>query len=155
VLAADLYTSAAPVAAPVQYADWSGVYVGLEGGLGSGHYSFDQFNSIGGFGDGSSNIANILTKNSNVLFPDVTGPGVGFDKINQQGRLLGGFAGAQKQWGNWVFGVEADFDAANIHGSFTSPRVSTGAVSLFSMDPAQANSVTNPGQFQPPIGIRR
>jgi outer membrane immunogenic protein len=154
VLAADLYTNAAPVVAPVPYADWSGVYVGLEGGFGSGHYSFDQFKSIGGFG-GAGNFANVLSGNHNV-FPDFTGPGVGpFDKISQRGWLLGGFAGAQKQSGNWVFGVEADFDAADIHGSLTSPRVSTGAVSLFSMDPAQANSVTNPDQFRTPIGMRR
>jgi hypothetical protein len=28
--------------------------------------------------------------------------------------LFGGFAGAQKQWGSWVFGIEADFDGADL-----------------------------------------
>jgi outer membrane immunogenic protein len=35
----------------------------------------------------------------------------------QKGWLFGGFAGAQKQWGSWVFGIEADFDAADLKGS--------------------------------------
>jgi len=30
--------------------------------------------------------------------------------------LLGGFLGAQKQWGNWVLGVEGDIDGADIKG---------------------------------------
>jgi outer membrane immunogenic protein len=147
VLAADLYTSAAPVVAPIPYADWSGVYVGLEGGFGSGH-SFDQFNPIGGFGD-AGNFANVLSGNHNVLSSGFAGPGVGpLNKINQPGGLFGGFAGAQKQWGNLVFGVEADFNAADIHGSLTSPRVSTGAVSLFTKEFAPVNSLTNAGQFR-------
>jgi opacity protein-like surface antigen len=139
VLAADLYTKAPPpVAAPIPYADWSGVYVGLEAGYGWGHNSFDQFNSPGGFG-GAGNIANILTGQSSVLFPDFTGVGP-FNRVNTQGWLAGGFAGAQKQWGSWVFGIEADFNAADIHGSLSASRVSNGDVSLFSMSPAQVFS---------------
>jgi outer membrane immunogenic protein len=38
-LSADLAYKAQPVAAPIQYADWSGVYVGLEGGYGWGKQS--------------------------------------------------------------------------------------------------------------------
>ncbi len=33
---------------------------------------------------------------------------------------FGGFVGAQKQWGSWVLGMEADYDAASIKGSATS-----------------------------------
>jgi outer membrane immunogenic protein len=40
--------------------------------------------------------------------------------VNQNGWLFGGFAGAQKQWGNWVLGIEADFDGADINGSTSS-----------------------------------
>lgn len=47
--------------------------------------------------------------------------------VSQSGWIFGGFAGGQKQWGNWVLGIEADFDAADIKGntsvttSFTEP----------------------------------
>src|SRR5215470_12132750 len=39
--------------------------------------------------------------------------------VSQSGWIFGGFAGAQKQWGNWVLGIEADFDAADIKGNTT------------------------------------
>ena len=114
-LAADLYRKAPPVA----YPDWSGVYVGLEAGHGWGNDKFDSLSSLGGVG-GAGDIANTFSGYSSALPTGFAGPGVGpFDKINQQGRLLGGFAGAQKQSGNWVFGVEADFDGADIKGSQT------------------------------------
>jgi opacity protein-like surface antigen len=160
VLAADLYTKAPPlVAAPILYADWSGVYVGLEAGYGWGHNSFDPFNSVTGFG-GAGNIANILNGGTNLLFPDFTGVGA-ISSINQHGWMAGGFAGAQKQWGSWVLGVEADFDAADIHGSvqaigvqhdvmvtslsFGSPSVS-GTVTVNAQDVTSTGSLTIPGQ---------
>jgi outer membrane immunogenic protein len=37
--------------------------------------------------------------------------------------LYGGFAGVQKQWGNWVLGLEASFDGADITGTSTSTVV--------------------------------
>src|SRR5262249_24723353 len=43
--------------------------------------------------------------------------------VSQSGWLAGGHVGAQKQWGSWVLGIEADFDAADIKGSTT---VATG-----------------------------
>ncbi len=42
------------------------------------------------------------------------------DSVHQKGWLFGGFVGAQKQWGSWVLGIEADYDAAEIKGSSTS-----------------------------------
>jgi outer membrane immunogenic protein len=42
--------------------------------------------------------------------------------------LFGGFFGAQKQWGNWVLGIEGDIDGANIKGSGTSSAVSKYAL---------------------------
>jgi outer membrane immunogenic protein len=66
---------------PPAVADWSGVYVGVESGYGSGHRSFDPtFNS------------------SSQVSPTVSSVPQG----------LGGFAGAQKQLGDSVFGVETD-----------------------------------------------
>ena len=55
----------------------------------------------------------------NFFFPDVAVP-----SGKQKGWLFGGFAGAQKQWGSWVFGIEADFDAANLKGSGTASATS-------------------------------
>jgi outer membrane immunogenic protein len=66
---------------PPAVADWSGVYVGVESGYGSGHQSFDPaFDS------------------SSQDSPTVSSVPQG----------LGGFAGAQKQLGDSVLGVETD-----------------------------------------------
>jgi hypothetical protein len=42
--------------------------------------------------------------------------------------LFGGFFGAQKQWDNWVLGIEGGIDDANIKGSGTSSAVSKPAL---------------------------
>jgi outer membrane immunogenic protein len=64
---------------PPAAADWSGVYVGVEGGYGSSHQSFDPaVNSSGQVSPTGSSVP------------------------------LGGFAGGQKQLGDSVFGVETD-----------------------------------------------
>jgi outer membrane immunogenic protein len=97
-------------APPVPYvSDWSGVYVGLEGGYGWGQQDIDatyKFYSVG-------------------AFIDPTGSAV-IGSVNQSGGLFGGFVGAQKQWNNWVLGVEANFDGADIDGSTSGVGGSTG-----------------------------
>jgi opacity protein-like surface antigen len=148
VLAADLYTKAPRVAPPVPYADWSGVYLGIQGGYGWGKQSFDViFDSFGGPGD-AGNIANILNGTESVLFPAFSGSGVGpFDSIKQKGWLFGGFAGVQKQWGSWVLGLEADFDATRIKGTANSSGVTHNEqVTTLSFGFPTVVSVTNPGQ---------
>jgi len=112
-LSADLYTKAprAPVAPFLD--EWSGFYVGLEGGYGWGKQVFDA-STIRGFG-GAGNIASVLQGNSTAVFPELTGPSIG-NSMSQRGGLFGGFAGVQKQMGNWVLGLEADFDASRIGG---------------------------------------
>ncbi len=143
-LAADLHRKAPPVA----YADWSGAYVGLEAGHGWGNYKFDSLTSFGGVG-GAGDIANTFGGHSSVLSSGFAGPSVGpFDKGDQRGRLTGGFAGAQKQRGNLVLGVEADVNAANIHRSVQSTGVSNENLSSFTTDFAPVNSLTNAGQFR-------
>jgi outer membrane immunogenic protein len=96
----------APLPPPVQ--DWSGIYVGLEGGYGWGRLNFgtafDPFCTFSDFG---------------------CNPDASTDSRSQSGWLFGGFVGAQKQWGSWVLGIEADFDAADIKGSTTVTRSQT------------------------------
>jgi len=97
-------------APPVPYVpDWSGVYVGLEGGYGWGQQDIDAtFPFVSG---------------GTLTIP--TGK-VSIGSINQDGGLFGGFVGAQKQWNNWVLGVEANFDGADINGSTTGTGGSIG-----------------------------
>ena len=104
----------APLPPPVQ--DWSGIYVGLEGGYGWGKQNFGtNFNPFFG------------TKGSSA-FPDKfpcnfgCSPDASIGSVSQSGWLAGGFVGAQKQWGSWVLGLEADFDAADIKGSTSATR---------------------------------
>lgn len=52
--------------------------------------------------------------------------------IKQNGWLFGGFFGAQKQWGNWIFGIEGDIDGANIKGSGTTASSTSSNVANFS-----------------------
>ncbi len=97
-------------APPVPYvSDWSGVYVGLEGGYGWGNQDIDASYAFFSVGE----------------FIDPTGK-VTIGSINQSGGLFGGFVGAQKQWNNWVLGVEANFDGADISGSTSGTGGSTG-----------------------------
>jgi outer membrane immunogenic protein len=76
-----------PVAAPIY--NWSGIYVGINGGYGFG----DSAWSPAGF-TGTGNF-------------DVNGP------------LVGGTVGVNFQTGQFVFGVEADIDWSDINGSTT------------------------------------
>jgi len=89
--AADLGVKArpAPVAVPVPYYDWTGFYVGVNGGGAWG--SQDPFN--------------IITDR--------------FDRFrhNISGGVVGGTVGAQVQVKHVVLGVEADLDWADITGS--------------------------------------
>ncbi|HEY1361049.1 MAG TPA: hypothetical protein VGF60_02325 [Xanthobacteraceae bacterium] len=137
-LAADLMPRKAPpmVAPPIQ--DWSGIYVGLEVGYGWGRQDglnvpftaepgvgeflnsvcqqcgFDPFFELHEFQD-------LLNRNSSVA--DVL-----LGRTKQTGWLAGGFFGAQKQWGNWVLGLEGDIDGANIKGSVSGFAARSGGV---------------------------
>jgi len=108
-LAADILRKApppAPVAPPIQ--DWSGIYVGLEGGYGWGKQNFSNFDPF-------------FASKEQINFCGI-GEGcvdAGIGSVSQSGWLAGGHVGAQKQWGSWVLGIEADFDAADIKGSTT------------------------------------
>ncbi len=92
VAAADLPTRpAAALMSPVPVYNWTGIYVGLNGGGGWGH----------------QDPLNLITNR----FDDAS---IGFS-----GGVFGGTAGAQIQSGHVVIGFEADIDWAGLKGSAT------------------------------------
>jgi outer membrane immunogenic protein len=95
-LPAPAAAAAAPIAvAPVYVPDWVGFYVGIHGGGGTAHTSFDQgfFDSVDTF-----------------FVPPSASP---------SGGLGGGQAGYNWQWGQVVGGLEVDFSAADLHETTT------------------------------------
>ena len=100
-VAADLpvtYTKA-PVMIPALY-DWSGVYVGVNGGWGTEQRCFDLVTTAGSFvaADGCHSTS---------------------------GGVAGGQIGFRWQMGSWVFGIESQGDWANLKG--TSVSLATSA----------------------------
>jgi outer membrane immunogenic protein len=87
-LAARPYTKAPPIVAAAY--DWSGFYIGIDGGWGSAHRN-----------------------------PHTTVAGIDLDLGSDRGNggLVGGQVGYRWQTGAWVFGVEAQGDWADITGS--------------------------------------
>jgi outer membrane immunogenic protein len=103
-----------PLPPPVQ--DWSGVYVGVEGGYGWGKQNidpaFDPF-FLGKLSTDSCSAKEINVANSTCNHPTIS-------SVSQSGWLAGGHAGVQKQWGSWVLGIDLSIDAADIKGDVTS-----------------------------------
>jgi outer membrane immunogenic protein len=95
-LAADV--ESAPASAPPAPAGptWTGVYLGVNGGTGWSNLSFST--------TPTGPIAGVLGN-----------PGSLNTTIN--GAVFGGQLGYNWQAGNWVFGVEGDFDTAGINGA--------------------------------------
>ena len=96
-LAADLparvYTKAPPPVAPIY--NWAGFYIGLNGGGASSHNCWD-LNAVGGVGPI---------------------PSVAEGCHDATGALAGGQIGYRWQATNWVFGLEAQGDWADLKGS--------------------------------------
>ncbi|MBO4222576.1 outer membrane protein [Bradyrhizobium neotropicale] len=88
-LAARPYTKAPPVVAAIY--DWSGFYIGVNGGWGSSHNTWTNVSDFG--------------------FP------VGEGSHDSTGGTVGGQVGYRWQTGNWVFGVEAQGNWADFSGS--------------------------------------
>jgi outer membrane immunogenic protein len=86
-LAADLPTPSLPPPLPVAIYNWTGIYVGINGGFGTGNSNW----SDGPIGTTGS-------------FPT-------------SGFLIGGTAGINYQLGDYVFGIEGDGDWTNLHGN--------------------------------------
>jgi outer membrane immunogenic protein len=92
-LAADMAVKAPPPPAAPPVYDWSGFYLGLEGG--------------GGFGS---------TTHANELFPGANSGG----SANLRGGLVGGTYGYNWQFGHVVAGLEGDASWSGIRDTFTS-----------------------------------
>jgi outer membrane immunogenic protein len=116
-LAADLpaqtYTKAPPMIAALY--DWSGFYVGINGG---GGWSHNCWNNIGVLG-----VATV--------------PTVSEGCNDGSGGVIGGQIGYRWQSANWVFGVEGQGDWADLQGS----NVSTANTAL--LIPAFGGGLTN------------
>ena len=92
-LAARPYTKAPPpIVAPIY--DWTGFYIGANGGWGSSHKCWDD---------------------TNFLF--VRSPAIGEGCHNATGGTIGGQIGYRWQASNWVFGLEAQGNWADLNGS--------------------------------------
>jgi outer membrane immunogenic protein len=94
----------APGAAPPAFlSDWVGFYIGVHGGGGSGHTSFDP-----GFFEAGM-------------------PIFGLPSMSPSGGVVGGQAGYNWQWGPVVGGLEIDFSGADLDASstFFQPAVSS------------------------------
>jgi outer membrane immunogenic protein len=113
-LAADLPAqtySKTPVMIPAAY-DWSGVYVGINGGWGSEHRCFDSISAAGIFiaADGCHNTS---------------------------GAVAGAQIGYRLQTGSWVYGLEFQGDWANLSGSNVSvlnpPTVNRSRMDAFGL----------------------
>ena len=97
-LAARTYTKAPAMVAPIY--NWGGFYVGLNGGGGSSHKCWDA-TSVGGVA--------------------ITSTAEGCHDAT--GGLVGGQVGYRWQAANWVFGLEAQGDWANLKGSNSSTLI--------------------------------
>jgi opacity protein-like surface antigen len=117
--AADMQVKARPPElAPIS--DWSSIYVGGAAGFAWGKESLSLGNAGNLFGTGVGRPfidGPVLLQNE----VDLTGLS---PRQNMHGFIAGGFAGAQKQWGNWVLGVEVSFDALGLKKTSSADSVS-------------------------------
>lgn len=107
-LAADLaarpYTKAAPIAAAPAYYDWSGFYIGGNGGYGTSRKCYNA--------------------TSFVLGVSIAPVADGCHDAN--GAVAGGQIGYRWQASAWVFGLEAQYDWADLRGSSLSGPLAFG-----------------------------
>jgi outer membrane immunogenic protein len=95
--AGDFPSKSMPVAAPPE-PSWTGFYIGVNGGYGSGKDNFADPLDLSPIGDPAS-------------------PPTPINGLSPKGGVFGGHAGYNWQSGRWVGGLEADLDSANIRGA--------------------------------------
>lgn len=89
-----------PTKAAAPYYNWTGFYIGANGGYGV-----------------SNNPFAINAANTNAAFLTGSGAVPASLKTDQMGAFGGGQAGYNQQFGAWVVGIETDFQYGNIKGS--------------------------------------
>src|SRR5262249_2495713 len=110
--AADILRKAPPPAPVPVVQDWSGIYVGAEGGYGWGHQSFSSQTPFGlrpadtvcidfsGKSGGACNRFDLFNAfNTDAALLD--DPNIPFSGHNQSGGVVGGVFWARKQTGGW------------------------------------------------------
>jgi outer membrane immunogenic protein len=117
--AADMPIKAAPPPPPP---DWSGVYTGVAAGGAWGRQNLNApvspINNL--FGTSADRI---LNGTPTLIQPDFDMGGncvIGnCNRLRTSGFIGGGFAGVQKQWGNWVVGIEGSWDWTSMKKSLS------------------------------------
>jgi outer membrane immunogenic protein len=136
-VAADMPVKAPPpAAAPI--VDWSGVYTGSAVGGAWGREKLDR--DVGTFDDPDLRSSQLFGTSatrmfdSNVLIqpPFVMNTCVlgNCNTVNTSGIMAGGFAGVQKQWGNWVVGLEGSWDWLSLKKTVSASEVNREYVTL-------------------------
>src|SRR5262245_27899911 len=118
--AADMPVKAAPPPPPPP--DWSGVYSGIAAGGAWGRQNLNvpgaPLNNV--FGTSEDRIFNGTPV---LIQPDFDMGGncvIGnCNRLRTTGFIGGGFAGVQKQWGNWVVGIEGSWDWTSMKKSLS------------------------------------
>jgi outer membrane immunogenic protein len=112
-LPARTYTKA-PAMIAAAY-DWSGFYIGINGGGGTSHNCWGL-------------------NNDGITGTGLLAPAVGEGCHNATGGVVGGQIGYRWQSANWVYGVEAQGDWADLSGSNTSLFYGAGFVNQTKTD---------------------
>ncbi len=140
--AADMPVKAAPPPPPPP--DWSGVYSGIAAGGAWGRQNLNTpvtpLNNL--FGTSADRIFN----GSPVLIQPDFDMGFcvidGCNRLKSNGFIGGGFAGVQKQWGNWVIGIEGSWDWTSMKKGISA--TSTDLEDVIRIVPT--TTITVPGQ---------
>ena len=114
------YTKAPMMVEPIS--DWSGFYIGINGGGAWGRSNTSLVTTNGTVPFGFFDIANIAGVNA-----------AGTNRIDTSGALAGGQIGYVWQSGKAIFGVEAAFDWTNLKGSRTNSQAYFDNPNIFSV----------------------
>lgn len=127
-MAVPYYKGPPPPPPPTPYFSWTGLYVGVNGGSGWGND--DQHLNVGSFDDRSRVIQPEPLDVQAQLAPvgvggiggiggigGFPGVGLGLSQVGLEGVLAGGQVGFNYQVGPVVFGIEGNFDWANLRGT--------------------------------------
>jgi opacity protein-like surface antigen len=132
--AADMPVKAAPPAPPPP--DWSGVYIG---GAVGGAWGRERLDRNSGLFDNPDLLSSQLFGTSatrmfesNVLIqpPFIMESCIlsNCNGMKTSGVIAGGFAGVQKQWGNWVVGLEGSWDFLSLKKTLSATEVDIESV---------------------------